>query len=74
MIQIHNKEQDDLNCFPIVCIHWRKPGHSKRIFCLWKWGLQVFGFRITSRYIHIGRGKHIIAWRDKLEFIFVHLT
>lgn len=32
---IHRKVQDDLGCAPIVCVHYREPNSSTRIFCLW---------------------------------------
>ena len=37
--RIHRKEQWDLECWPIVCVHKEAPGESKRVFCLWVWGM-----------------------------------
>lgn len=40
---VHRKEQWDLNCWPIVCVHQRYDhgNGSRRIFCLWLWGIQI---------------------------------
>jgi hypothetical protein len=52
---IHRKEQWDLDCWPLVCIHWKVPNRTTRIFCLWRWGIQVRPLMLTSRALHIGR-------------------
>jgi hypothetical protein len=41
VISIHRKEQYDLDCFPLVCLHWNTPNGSLRVFCLWRWGIQI---------------------------------
>lgn len=56
----HRKEQYDLNCWPIICLHWREPGHSKRLFCLYFWGVQIGKFRLNSKAI--GYKHHIYRW------------
>ncbi len=50
---IHRKEQYDLECWPLVCIHAQgtTPSgnrYSKRVLCVWLWGLQV-GSRVFAR-------------------------
>jgi hypothetical protein len=45
----HRKEQWDLNCTPLICVHFKKPGLSKRIFCLWFWGVQIGGLYLPFR-------------------------
>jgi hypothetical protein len=45
-LSIHRKEQWDLNCWPLVCVHLkrtdsRKMRSCKRLFCLWRGGIQV---------------------------------
>jgi hypothetical protein len=42
---VHRLEQWDLACWPIVCIHWRTPNRCKRIFCLWRIGVQIGNWR-----------------------------
>lgn len=37
----HRKDQLDLQCKPLICVHLKKTGTSRRIFCLWLFGLQV---------------------------------
>ncbi len=37
----HRKEQWDLKCNPILCIHEHVPNRSTRIFCIWFWGIQL---------------------------------
>jgi len=43
MIVIHRKPQDDILPTgiprPWLVIHWDRPGHSARLFCLWRGGL-----------------------------------
>ena len=29
---VHRKEQWDLKCWPLLCVHWRTPNRSKRVF------------------------------------------
>ena len=48
-LKIHRLEQWDLDCHPIVCVHWKTPNQSKRVFCLWKWGIQVRGMMLTRK-------------------------
>ncbi len=38
---IHRKEQDDIGCVPLVCVHRREPNSRTRVFCLWTGGVQV---------------------------------
>lgn len=45
-IKPHQKEQYDLECWPWLCIHVERVnarGHqeSRRVFCVWPWGLQL---------------------------------
>ena len=58
---IHRLEQWDLDCWPIVCIHWHRPGRSTRVFCLWRWGIQVRPFMLTSRAVSF-RGRVVWRW------------
>ena len=44
-LSIHRKEQWDLDCWPLLCAHWR----SRRVFCLWRWGFQVGRARVTAQ-------------------------
>ena len=37
----HRKEQWDLECWPIICLHVRTANAWTRWFCLWRWGIQV---------------------------------
>jgi hypothetical protein len=62
-LHVHRKEQWDLDCWPLVCVHWRYDGGNgnKRIFCLWRWGIQVRPIMVTSRALHIGR--RVWRWR-----------
>lgn len=48
-ISIHRKEQWDLDCWPLLCVHWTTPNRSRRILCLWRWGIQVGSARVTQR-------------------------
>lgn len=48
---VHRLEQWDLDCWPFVCVHWRQPNRCRRIFCLWRWGVQI------------GNGRHALRWR-----------
>ncbi len=41
----HRREQWDLNCWPLLCVHWKSPRVSSRIFCLWTGGIQVGKWR-----------------------------
>lgn len=45
-LDFHRMEQWDYNCIPILCVHFERPGSSTRIFCLWKWGIQIGKFRV----------------------------
>lgn len=40
-INIHQKEQYDLGCFPLACVHVERTDSSTRVFCLWSGGIQV---------------------------------
>jgi hypothetical protein len=44
-ISIHRKEQWDLGCNPIVCIHYTHGDAHTRIFCLWFWGIEIGSLR-----------------------------
>ena len=63
---IHRLEQWDLDCWPMICVHWRSVDRSQRVFCLWRWGVQLgpsrWGVLLTTRALHIGRR---IVWRAK---------
>lgn len=48
---IHRLEQWDLECWPIVCVHWKTANRSKRIFCLWLWGIQVGSAQLTRKVL-----------------------
>ena len=52
---IHRQEQWDLDCWPIVCIHWfyDHDNGCRRVFCLWRWG------------IRIGYGRRALHWRRR---------
>lgn len=54
-VWIHRLEQWDIDCWPIVCIHWKTPNRSRRIFCLWHWGVQIGSGRRAFRYVLRGR-------------------
>lgn len=64
---IHRKEQWDLECFPIICIHRRTPNRSARVFCLWRWGLQVGnrGLFVTPNVFELGRRRGRWPWAQK---------
>lgn len=57
--KFHRKEQWDLNragdIIPVICISLETPDSSRRIFCLWKYGIQVGGFLLTPRLVQFGR-------------------
>jgi len=38
-LSFHRKEQWDLGCHPLLCIHLRTVNASTRIFCLWDGGV-----------------------------------
>ncbi|MFA5037570.1 MAG: hypothetical protein WC479_10405 [Candidatus Izemoplasmatales bacterium] len=44
----HRLHQWDINCIPILCIHWRydKGNGCRRIFCIWRGGIEVMRKRI----------------------------
>lgn len=50
-IWFHRKEQFDLDCWPLICLHWRTLDGSKRLFCLWLWGIQIGKFMATRKAI-----------------------
>ena len=60
---IHRLEQWDLGCSPLLAMHWRMRGWSRRILCLWTWGVQLgprgYGLFLTRRTLMIGPW----AWR-----------
>jgi hypothetical protein len=65
---LHRKEQWDLDCWPFICIHWRYDygNGSRRIFCLWRWGIQIGGgkrwvFRLSTKALTIGR--YVRKWK-----------
>jgi hypothetical protein len=41
LLRLHRKEQWDLECVPLLCIHVDRADSCKRIFCLWLWGIEV---------------------------------
>ncbi len=43
--KIHRKEQWDIGCHPLVCVHRQNENGSERVFCLWLWGVEVSGER-----------------------------
>lgn len=43
-LQIHRKEQWDLECSPFVCVHAHRTNSSTRVFCLWRDGIQIGGW------------------------------
>jgi hypothetical protein len=43
MLKFHRKEQCDLECKPIICVHRYDANCSQRVFCLWFWGVYAFG-------------------------------
>lgn len=51
----HRLEQWDLECWPWLCVHWSTPDRSKRIFCIWAWGIQIRPFILTRKMLRIGR-------------------
>lgn len=59
---LHRQEQWDLDCWPLLCIHWQTPNRSRRVFCLWRWGIQIGNgkrlFRLSTKALTIGR--HIV--------------
>jgi len=40
-LKLHRKEQWDLNCKPLLCLHIHRTDESVRVFCLWSHGLQI---------------------------------
>ncbi len=46
---LHRLEQWDLGCWPWLCIHWRTANRSTRIFCVWRWGIQIRPFKLTRK-------------------------
>jgi len=69
-ILIHRKPQFDLEVKPIVCVHLDEPNRSKRVFCLWRWGVEVGPVRVTRRGIisdaHVLTGDQIGKLRRAL--------
>ena len=62
MIKFHRREQDDLACKPWLAAHWKRPGVSRRLFCVWLWGLEAGRFGISSKAIR-WRSK-VLRWQD----------
>lgn len=52
---LHRREQWDLDCDPWLCVHWRRPDSSMRVFCVWRWGLDLGPLLITRRGIRYTR-------------------
>jgi hypothetical protein len=50
-IRIHRRPQFDLEVNPIVCVHLDEPNRSKRVFCLWRWGVEAGPVMVTRRGI-----------------------
>ena len=50
-LHIHRKEQWDLNCWPLVCVHqsYDHGNGNRRVFCLWLWGIQIGRKRIIHK-------------------------
>ncbi len=48
---LHRLEQWDLGCRPWLCVHWRYDHGNgcRRIFCLWRWGIQVRPLTLTRK-------------------------
>lgn len=63
-IKFHQKEQWDLNrtadVIPFICVSYETPDRSKRIFCLWRYGIQIGNFLLTPHLARIG--KRSIRW------------
>ena len=57
---IHRLEQWDLDCWPLICVHWKRPNRSTRIVCVWRWGIQVRPFRLSRAGLWYGRR---LLWR-----------
>ena len=55
---IHRLEQWDLDCVPLICVHWRSPNRCQRVFCLWRWGIQIGKCSLSTRALRIGRRVH----------------
>jgi hypothetical protein len=55
MLHVHRKEQWDLDCWPIVCVHNRTHNRSKRVFCLWLWGVQIGNCALTRKGVRVGK-------------------
>lgn len=49
-LRVHRLEQWDLGDggVPFIAAHWRTPNSSTRIFALWRWGVQIGGWRWTK--------------------------
>lgn len=46
---IHRKEQWDLDCVPLVCVHRRTPNSSTRVFCVWWLGIQIGALLLSTK-------------------------
>ncbi len=58
---IHRLEQWDLDCWPLVCVHWKRPNRSTRIFCVWRWGIQIRPLMLSARGLSV-RGRPVWRW------------
>ena len=50
-LSFHRKEQWDLKCHPILCVHRKTDNGNKstRVFCIWWGGIEVVGLRRRAR-------------------------
>lgn len=46
---LHRLEQWDYGCWPLLCAHWTRPNHTRRIFCVWRWGIQIGSWRFIVK-------------------------
>lgn len=55
-LSIHRKEQWDLGCRPVFCIHLHRANVSQRMLCVWRWGIVVYNVcYVSSQRIRLGR-------------------
>lgn len=40
-LRFHRKLQWDLGVFPWLCVHFRRPNSSTRVFCVWRRGIEL---------------------------------
>ena len=60
---IHRKRQFDLECWPIIAVHWQTANRSKRIFCLWRRGIEI-GPLLATPHTGMWKGRRYL-WRRK---------